>query len=156
MYRIVLLTENGLTEHDVLRIAQLHGQSARVHVLVPVAPPHNPVLETLDEVAVGELRRAVHEEGADMTKEQARRLAEAALADSLEGLQVAGVEAQGELVDGDPVAPTVAAAQDADEIMVFTEPHLVETALRRDWASRIRRRTEKPVLHAVSGTDRVL
>jgi hypothetical protein len=45
---------------------------------------------------------------------------------------------------------------DSDEIIVVTPPHLVTEALHRDWASRLRDELALPVLHVVSGTDRVI
>jgi hypothetical protein len=39
---------------------------------------------------------------------------------------------------------------------VVTPPHPVEDGLHRDWASRLRDELELPVLHIVSGTDRVI
>ena len=39
---------------------------------------------------------------------------------------------------------------------MVTPPHLVEAGLHRDWASRLRDELALPVLHIVSGTDRVI
>lgn len=149
VYTILVLTEVALVEHDAARIAQLHDQPIRATVLVARDGHGNRLVETLDDVALGRL--GGHDEPADPDG-----AARAALEHSLEVLRAAGVECEGSVVDGDPVGPTVTAAGDADEVIVLTEPHLVEEALRRDWASRVREATRKPVLHAVAGTDRVV
>ncbi|MGN6332000.1 MAG: hypothetical protein ACTHOD_10160 [Motilibacteraceae bacterium] len=157
MYTIVLLTEDALTDHDVDRVVNLHGdEPVRVHVLVPVDTDHNPVVEALDEAMLGELRDAVKDSG-ERTPEQAERLAGHALARSLEKLRAAGVDADGGFTSDDPVEGTITTVRelDADEVVVLTEPHLLEGAFHRDWASRIRRKLDRPVLHAVAGTDRV-
>jgi hypothetical protein len=37
-----------------------------------------------------------------------------------------------------------------------TPPHIIQAGLHRDWASRLRDELTLPVLHVVSGTDRVV
>lgn len=158
MYSIVLLTEDVLTEHDVTRVVQLHDpEPVHVHVLVPVDTKHNRLVEALDDIALGQLRDATHDTGSAPV-EQARVAAGTAMEASVSALQLAGLEADGALVDDDPVAATIAAAREraADEVLVVTEPHLVETTLRRDWGSRIRSSLDRPVLHFVADTDRVV
>lgn len=157
MFTIVTLTENALTAHDVDRIAHLHDPEAvRVHLVVPVNPQHNRLVEALDDVALGRLGRAVR--GDDTPPEQAELAAREALEVSVAALHEAGVEADGELLQGEPAAAVVAVVHrlGADEVIVVTEPHLVEESLRRDWASRLRDDLDKPVLHVVAGTDRVV
>lgn len=159
MYTIVLLTEGALPEHDALRIASLHGEEEiQVHVLVPADTTHHRVLEGIDEVLLGRLREAARDSG-DADPEDARLIALHALAESNVALQAAGVSTtQGEVAPDDPVALTASVARSlpADEIIVVTPPHLVEEALRRDWASRLRREVALPVLHTTAGTDRVI
>ena len=114
------------------------------------------MLEALDDVAPGRLRDAVESEGRDPAR--AREHAEAAVERSVAALAEAGVEVSGEVCSDDPVPAVVAAARQrsADEVIVVTEPHLVEETLRRDWASRVRDALALPVLHVVAGTDRVV
>ncbi len=127
----MLLTENALTAHDVARIVHLHDpDTATVHVLIPV-------------------------DGSDASASaDAQEHVEA----SIEALRRAGVEAVGEVTPADPVDAVAATvrAHSADEVVVVTEPHLVQDGLRRDWASRIRRELHLPVLHVVAGTDQVV
>lgn len=128
-----------------------------MHLLVPVDTAHNRLVEALDEAAMLRLRDAMHDSG-DRSPEQAEVIARGALEMSLSALRAAGLEADGELAPDDPVRATVEAAArlDADEIIVLTRPHPVEDALRRDWASKLRDRSPKPVLHAIAGTDWVV
>ena len=77
---------------------------------------------------------------------------------SIEALRTVGIEATGSVSGDDPVHAAVQAAEkyDANEVIVVTPPHLVEEALRRDWASKLRDKLELPLLHFVAGTDRVV
>jgi hypothetical protein len=55
-----------------------------------------------------------------------------------------------------PAAVEAARQDDADEVIVVTPPHIIQAGLHRDWASRLRDDLTLPVLHVVSGTDRVV
>ena len=154
LYTIVLLTENALTEHDVQRVAQLHEpEQVRVFVLVPVETDRNRLVEALDDVALGHLPS-----GGDDSPGDAPARAASALQVSVGALSSAHLIAEGDLTAADPVPGVVEKARelDADEVVVITEPHLLEETLRRDWASRIRQDLDRPVLHVVAGTDRVV
>jgi hypothetical protein len=157
VYRILLLSEETLVDHDAARIAQLHGdEEVEVHLLVPADAEHNRLIEALDEVALGNLRDALDDE--DPSAEQAELEAMHAVNDSLAKLVSAGLTAHGSVTGSDPVPAAVEAARqdDADEVIVVTPPHIFEAGLRRDWASRLRDDLRLPVLHIVSGTDRVV
>jgi len=154
---IMLLSETTLTEHDVHRLAELHGDEAiDVHLLVPADAEHNRLIETLDEVALGRLRDALDDD--EPTPEQAEREAMHAVNASLDALRSAGVTARGSVTGSDPVPAAIEAVRrdSADEVIVVTPPHPIEAGLHRDWASRLRDELELPVLHVVSGTDRVI
>ena len=158
MTTILLLSETTLSEHDVRRIAELHGdEPIEVHLLVPADAQHNRLIEALDEVALGRLRDAIDDED-DPTPEQAEQDAMHAVNASLDLLRAAGVTARGSVTGSNPVpAAKEAARLDAsDEVIVVSPPHPVESALHRDWASRLRDGLDLPVLHIVSGTDRVI
>jgi len=154
---ILLLSETTLTDHDVHRLAELHGEEAiDVHLLVPADAEHNRLIETLDEVALGRLRDALDDD--EPTPEQAEREAMHAVNASLEALKAVGVSARGSVTGSDPVPAAIEAVRRdaADEVIVVTPPHPIEAGLHRDWASRLRDELELPVLHVVSGTDRVI
>ena len=158
MYTIVLLTEDAVLTHDAVRLAQLHDDDdVVVQVIVPVEGDHSRVLEALDEALLGRLREAARDSG-DPDPKDARLAALHAVAESKVRLQAAGLgTAEGELA-ANPVEATVAAVSrfHADEVVVITPPHLVEEALHRDWASKLRARLDLPVLHITAGTDRVI
>jgi hypothetical protein len=158
VYTILLLTETTLAEHDARRIAELHGtDEVTVHLLAPADAEHNRLIEALDEIALGRLGDAFDDDD-DATPQQAELDAMHAVNASLDLLKAAGLEAQGSVTGSDPVPAAIEAARadSTDEIIVVTPPHLVEAGLHRDWASRLRDELALPVLHVVSGTDRVV
>ena len=158
MYTILLLSEKTLTEHDVRRIAELHGtEEVSVHLLVAADADHNRLIEALDDVALGQLRDAINDDD-EPTPQEAEQEAMRTVNASLELLAAAGLTARGSITGSNPVPAAVEAARadDVDELIVVTPPHLVESALHRDWASRLRDELPLPVLHVVSGTDRVI
>ena len=157
MYTILLLTETTLREHDVQRIAQLHGaEEISIHLLVPADAEHHRLIEALDEIALGRLRDARDDDA--QTPQEAEQEAMHAVNASIDLLAAAGLAAHGSVTGSNPVPAAMEAAQrdDSDEIIVVTPPHLVTEALHRDWASRLRDELALPVLHVVSGTDRVI
>jgi hypothetical protein len=157
VYTILLLSETTLTDHDAHRIAELHGdEEVEVHLLVPADAEHNRLIEALDEVALGRLRDALEDE--EPTPEQAEHEAMHAVNESLDKLAAAGVTARGSVTGSDPVPAAMEAVRldSSDEVIVVTPPHPVEAGLHRDWASRLRDELALPVLHVVSGTDRVI
>jgi hypothetical protein len=154
---LIVLTENALTDHDVTRIVEWHETDLTVHVLVPETSDQSLVDQLVDDIArvdLDELRRDIAGSDVDDDALTARR----ALQQSLELLAAAGVTATGALTPRDPIAATAAtvAADDADELWVVTEPHLVSDLLRRDWASKLRHQLSVPVLHVIGGTDEVI
>lgn len=158
MYTILLLTETTLTEHDARRVAELHGtDEVTVHLLAPADAEHNRLIEALDEIALGRLGDAFDDDD-DATPQQAEQEAMHTVNASLALLKAAGLDAQGSVTGSDPVPAAVEAARadSSDEVIVVTPPHLVEAGLHRDWASRLRDELALPVLHVVSGTDRVI
>lgn len=155
MYTILLLAEDALNDHDVARIASLHGdEQVDVHVLVPADAEHNRLIEALDEVALGRLRDA----HGDPSPQEAEQEAMHAVNGSIALFNAADVTAAGSVTGSDPVPAALVAVEQygADEVIVVTPPHPVEDGLHRDWASRLRDELDLPVLHIVSGTDRVI
>jgi hypothetical protein len=151
MYTIVLLVEKALSQVDVEQVTSLHegadGQS--FVVLVPADTEHRRFVEVLDDIALGRLREAAHDiDEESVPPREAVAAAQQALEASLGALRAAGAEATGELTPDNPLAmlKEVVERHHADEVIVLTEPHLVEESFRRDWASRARHTLGVPVL----------
>jgi hypothetical protein len=151
---IVVLTETELNEHDITRIGELYGPDAfHAVVVLPVGDDRNAITEAVEDVALGRLDDALRTDpGLDDSS------AAAAALRSASALQSAGWGAEAMTAPADPI-DTVAALvgeRDVEQVLVLTEPHPVETTLRRDWGSRLHKKVQVPVLHAISGTDRVI
>jgi hypothetical protein len=157
VYSILLLSETTLDGRDVRRVHELHGdEDVEVHLLIPADAEHNRLIEALDEVALGRLREAIEDE--EPTPQQAEQDAMHAVNATLEKFAAVGITARGSITGSDPVPAAVEAVRldSSDEVIVVAAPHLVESGLHRDWASRLRDELELPVLHFISGTDRVI
>jgi hypothetical protein len=155
--RLIVLTENALTEHDVTRIVEWHEGDLTVHVLVPETSDQSRFDQVVDDIARvdgDELRRDLVGTDDDDETVASRR----ALSESLELLASKNISAEGALTPKDPVPATATTVTtvDADELWVITEPHLVSDLLRRDWASKLRHLLSVPVLHVIGGTDEVI
>ncbi|MDT0323138.1 indole-3-glycerol phosphate synthase [Streptomyces millisiae] len=148
MITTVLMIEKPMVPTDVQLVTTLHGEEPQSFVvLMQPRGDQDRLLRALDDVALGELRDAVHE--ADVPEgEEAAGPAEAALARSLDALRATGAEAVGRLVEDHPLDLLTAVVEEtgADEVIVLTAPHYVEELFHRDWASRARHKVGVPVL----------
>jgi hypothetical protein len=161
VFTTVLLTEKALTDHDVQRIAHLHDpEPVHVHVVIPSHDDRSEAAEAVDDITRADFADALHDEDAGKSESELTGRAETELEQSVAALKAAGVaEVDGEVSTGHPVdrVAEVVGKLDADEIVVFAEPHLVADWTRRDWATRLRHQfPHLPVLHVVSGTDEVV
>lgn len=154
---IALLTEEALGEDDVQRILSVHAEDTPAYtVLVPADTERNLLADVLDHLSLLEFRGALDavrgEDDDDRTPAEAAVL----LDETLSRLRVAGAEADGEVVEGDPVAALmrVTGGDGAQwEVVVVTRPHALEDTFHRDWASRARELLGVPVLHVYVGSS---
>jgi hypothetical protein len=149
VFTSVLMIEKPLTPEDVEFVTTLHGGEAVAFIVLmqPRGDQADVLLRAIDDVAVGELGEATRE-GDEPEGRDARRPAEAALAESLAALHDQGSEATGQVIEEHPLDRLKAVVDDAeaDEVIVLTEPHYVEEFFHRDWASRARHKVGVPVL----------
>lgn len=148
MFTTVLMIEKPLVSADVELVTTLHGdEPVSFVVLMQPRGDQDRLLRALDDVALGELEDAVHE---DREPEGGEALppARLALEHSLNSLRETGVEAVGQIVEKHPLdlLTSIVSQTGADEVVVLTAPHLVEEFFHRDWASRARHRVGVPVL----------
>ncbi|MEU8551750.1 indole-3-glycerol phosphate synthase [Streptomyces roseoverticillatus] len=154
MFTSVLMIEQPLSAIDVDFVTTLHDDQMSFVVLMQPRGAEDRLLRAIDDVALGELERAMHE--ADEPEgEQALRPAAVALEHSLRLLRDADCEAVGQLVEGHPLdlLRSVVEQTHADEVIVLTAPHLVEEFFHRDWASRARHKVGVPVLKLYAHND---
>ncbi|MFD5625068.1 MULTISPECIES: indole-3-glycerol phosphate synthase [unclassified Streptomyces] len=153
MFTSVLMIEKALTTADVEFVTTLHGEeTVAFHVLLqPRGDQADRLLRAIDDVALGELDEAAHEDETPEGEEavgQGRR----ALDVSLVALRATGSQAEGRLIEDHPLdaLKALVAEIDADEVIVLTDPHYVEEFFHRDWASRARHKVGVPVLKLFS------
>ncbi|WP_267242231.1 indole-3-glycerol phosphate synthase [Streptomyces sp. PR69] len=144
MFKSVLMIEKPLTSEDVEFVTTLHGDEkvSFIVLMQPRGDQADVLLRAIDDVALGELKEAVHE------GERPERPAELALEHSLAALRAAGSEAVGHVIEDHPMDKLKAVVDEsrADEVIVLTAPHYVEEFFHRDWASRARHKVGVPVL----------
>ncbi|MEU2432814.1 MULTISPECIES: indole-3-glycerol phosphate synthase [unclassified Streptomyces] len=149
MFTSVLMIEKPLTSVDVEFVTTLHGAEpiSFIVLMQPRGDQADLLLRAIDDVAMGELKDAVRE-GEVPEGEEARKIAELALENSLAELRAAGCEAVGQVVEDHPLdkMKSVVEESGADEVIVLTAPHYVEEFFHRDWASRARHKVGVPVL----------
>lgn len=148
MFTTVLMIEKPLAPADVELVTTLHGdEQVSFVVLMQPRGDQDRLLRAVDDVALGYLEDAAHED--DVPEgEEAAPAAERALAHSLDALRATGAEAVGQIVDDHPLdlLRTVVEETHADEVIVLTAPHFVEEFFHRDWTSRARHKVGVPVL----------
>jgi hypothetical protein len=152
---IVILTEEALTPADARRLTSLHSdETIDYRVLVPADVERNLLADVLDHLSLFQLREALDAvRGED---EPTRAEASVALDESLAALKGVGVQADGAVIEGDPVAALQKEVQtdgETREVIVVTRPHAVEDTFHRDWASRAREVLGLPVLHVYAGSS---
>jgi hypothetical protein len=152
---IVILTEEALTDADAERLTSVHtgdDAPARYHVLVPADVRRSLLADVLDHLSLLELREALEAVRGDEEPTPAR--AGDMLSQSLVALRQALVEADGEVIEGEPVQELQKRiTADVREVMVVTSPHAVEDTFHRDWASKARESLGVPVLHVYAGSS---
>ena len=160
MTTTIVLTEVPLKALDVTRIVSLHntpeGDLPQFRVLVPADTERNVLVSVLNHLSLFEMREAL-ESLRPVDKTGARADAEQTLAESLQVLTEAGVQATGEITVDDPLPTLESEVQrlDASEVVVVTEPQAVQDTFHTDWASAARDRLGLPVLHMYSGDWRL-
>ncbi|MFE2432327.1 indole-3-glycerol phosphate synthase [Streptomyces sp. NPDC059373] len=148
MFTTVLMIEKPLVPADLELVTTLHGdEPVSFVVLMQPRGDQDRLLRAVDDVALGELDKAVRE-GQQPEGDDALLPAERALAHSLKSLRDSGSEAVGEVVESHPIEllRSVVEQTHADEVIVLTAPHLVEEFFHRDWTSRARHKVGVPVL----------
>jgi hypothetical protein len=159
MYTVALLIEQGLSRIDADEVVGLRDQTVETTsywVVLPVDEAAHRVETSLGAMAANEPFGGAPVLMPDLDLEEIRREvieeSNAALAQSLESLRAAGAtNVDGEVTNIDPVdAVTKAVAtHGADEVVVFTRPHLVAEFFHVDWTSRARKRLGVPLLHLI-------
>ena len=156
---IVVLTEDALTDTDVVNITDLYaGREVSYHLLVPADTEQNMLASLVDHLSLGELREALDAVlGREPEPVRAELTAREQLEASVAAFAAAGTSVDGVIVSDDPLPAlrAVVTGGDVSEIVVVTLPHALEDTFHRDWASRAREKLKVPVLHLYTGTNQL-
>lgn len=153
---VIVLTEDTLLDTDVHQIVGHYtGRDVQYRVLVPAESHRNVLVEVINHLGMLDLREA-WEDVTERHPDESRARAEAteALRLSVARLERSGAAAEGVVVQGDPLPALSRAVGDlsAAEVVVVTEPKMLDDTFRRDWASRAREALGVPVLHLYTGS----
>jgi hypothetical protein len=155
-YTVVLLVEQALSPADAAQVRSLHeglDEEVRYHVLLPAEDAAARVEAAMGALGSDSLTGAPtippDAETIQLAREESEKESARDLTATLEALHTAGAEAEGEVVDEDPIdalAATIAAV-DGREAIILTRSHVVSEFFHLDWTSRARRKIGVPVLH---------
>lgn len=153
---VIVLTEDTLLDTDVRQIVGHYaGRDVQYQVLVPAETHRNVLVEVINHLGMLDLRE-VWEDITERHPDESRARAEAteALRLSVARLERTGAAADGVVVQGDPLPALSRAVRNlaAAEVVVVTEPKMLDDTFRRDWASRAREALGVPVLHLYTGS----
>ncbi|MEH3034592.1 MAG: hypothetical protein PGN07_11320 [Aeromicrobium erythreum] len=151
MYAVALLVEHRMEDLDADQVVALHealDDEVVYHLVLPV--PSSAALFASSLGSLGGTPAPVTQpDVALQVHDDLRAAAEADLAASAELLRARGSRVETLLTEDDPVQALerLVPEQHVDEVIVLTEPHLVQELLRVDWASRAQRHLDVPTLH---------
>ncbi len=155
-YDVVLMVEQPLSAADAAQVRSLHeglDYEVRYHVLFPAEDAAARVEAAMGALGSDNLTGAqpipADPETIEFVREETERRSTSELQTTLEALHAAGAEADGEVVEVDPIealAATVARV-DGREAIILTRSHVVSEFFHMDWSSRARRTIGVPVLH---------
>lgn len=152
MYNVVLLIERELIALDADQIIALHEGLEELpvfHLLLPITPASAALGASMTALGAGqvvpisepaelaEVHDHIEKAGIDEISRSAGLLTER------------GQNVTTQLTDVDPIEALkeLVSQVSADEVIILTEPHLVQEFLHLDWTSRARRALDVPTLH---------
>lgn len=147
MHRYLIVANQTLGSDELMRVIRdrAAGGPAEFWLVVPATP--------VTELASNAVPVPMPVMGGVLplphAPEEARQRAQANLAAALERLSSAGLTADGEVCDADPVPAVTAAvaAREVDEIVVATLPARLSRWLHQDLPGRLTRTSHVPVTH---------
>jgi len=154
---VIVLTEDSLLDTDVRQIVDYYAtDEVRFQVLVPADTERNVLQDVINDLGLLDLREIWEDiTESDPSPTEARMEASEALSESLALLAAGGAEADGVVVQDDPLPALTQAVNNhqAFEVVVVTKPKMLDDTFRRDWASRAREALGVPVLHLYTGSS---
>lgn len=157
MYDVVVLVEEELTEHDALRVVQLHRDvldAVRYHLVLPcdnIAASIDAGLANLYAMGPADQQVELAAEAQRSVDEQAT----ASLARSIHRLTALGRPADGSITHERPIDAVreLVKRVDGQAVVILTRPHVVAEFFHTDWSAQARRHLGVPVVHLLEHND---
>jgi hypothetical protein len=152
MFDVALLIERQLNDLDADQVIALHeglDDTVRYHLLLPVESSAAILSSSMSALASGQIV-PITEPAA--TEDVARKIVTAGQSEleaSAELLRVRGQEVTAALTEDDPIDALLELVKSTGsaEVIVLTEPHIVQEFLQIDWTSRAQRKLDVPSVH---------
>ena len=152
MYDVALLIERQLNALDADQVIALHEgleDTVRYHLLLPVESSSAVLASSMSALGNGQIVPITEPEVLDEVQEQM----ELAGADELEAsatlLTDRGQQVSTTLTNDDPIDALLKLVRStsSSEVIILTEPHVVQEFLQIDWTSRAQRKLDVPSVH---------
>ena len=152
MYDVVLLIERQLTDLDADQVVSLHeglDETVRYHLLLPVDTSASMLASSMNALGGGQI---VTIADADVIADVQNELSSAGQAEldaSADLLTARDQQVTSKLTEDDPISALcdLVAKTSAAEVIILTEPHVVQEFLHIDWTARAKRKLDVPTLH---------
>lgn len=149
MYEVVILLERPLADEDAQMVDDLYGEVERethLHVLLP-ADEHD---TTFVARATARFEGAAAHAATDASSAAAEGLDR-----TLARLRARNLDADGEVVGGDPLDALrdTVRTRGSEEVVIITRPHVLTETMRLDWTSKARRMLNVPLLHLLEHAE---
>lgn len=162
MKSMLVALEQVLTEQDVRNIERAAQFSTppmgAVHLFIPFNTPEPLLLKVLDQLALldfnGASRTAFSaEKGVATQQQEAQEISQ--ICQQL--LEDAGFHVEITIAGGDPIAimQSIVEADDSTQAIIITDPHPIQDSLNLNWTNKAQASLGIPVLHLLSGTERI-
>ncbi|MEU4206334.1 hypothetical protein [Rothia terrae] len=162
MKSMLVVTEQILNEQDIRniqRVAQFSTPPVEaIHLLIPTEVHEPLLLKVLDQLALLDFNAASRtafsaEKGALTHRQEAQEISRT----SHLLLKDAGFQVEITIASGDPVAVmrSIVEADDSVQAIIITNPHPVQDSLNLNWTNKAQDSLGIPVLHLLSGTERI-
>jgi len=152
MYEVALLIERQLNALDVDQVISLHeglDDDVTYHLLLPVESSAALLASSLSSLGGGQILPADDPDMLTRIQDEIVTSGQRELDASAELLREHGQKVTALLTDDDPVSAleTLVAHTSTVEVIVLTEPHVIQEFFHVDWTSRARRKLNVPTLH---------
>lgn len=152
MYEVALLIERQLNPLDVDQVISLHeglDDEVTYHLLLPVESSAALLASSLSGLGGGQVIPVDDPDMLTRIQDEIVTAGRRELDASAELLRERGQKATALLTDDDPVSALEKLVSETStvEVIVLTEPHVIQEFFHVDWTSRARRKLDVPTLH---------